>query len=157
MEKPDEKCRIIARNRKARYDFQIQSTLEAGLELRGFEVKSLRDGKINMGDAYAYVDKGQVFLKNLHISPYQSSAAEPIDPMRTRRLLLHRREIYKLSVQTEQKGLTLVPLSIYFRGKVAKIELGLAVGRKKHDKREVIHRREAQVQIDRALKRDSKK
>ena len=145
--------KYVARNRKARYDFEIKSTLEAGIELMGSEVKSIRNGKINLADSYALIEGGQVILKNLHISPYQM-AAENHDPMRPRRLLLHKKEIRKLVAQTQQKGLTLVPLSIYFRRNIVKIELALAVGRRKYDKREAIAKADADRMIKRALKKD---
>ncbi len=146
--------KIVARNRKARHDFDVRDTIEAGIELVGTEVKSLREGKLNIADAYAIVENGQVFLKNLHISPYKMASQDAHDPMRMRRLLLHKREIRKLWVQTEQKGMTLIPLSIYFKGKVAKVELALAVGRKKYDKRQAIAKTEADKRIQRATKKD---
>lgn len=146
--------KIIVRNRKARHDFEIRDTIEAGIELLGSEVKSLRNGKVNISDAYAFVEDGQVFLKNLHISPYAMATDDNLDPLRLRRLLLHKREIRKLKVQTEQRGLTLIPLSIYFKGKVAKIELALAVGRKKYDKRQAIAKSEADRRIKRATRKD---
>ena len=153
MQINDENFRYIARNRKARHDYEIKNTYEAGIELRGCEVKSLRDGKVNLSDAYAEIVNYQVWLKNLHISPYKM-AMEAIDPYRTRRLLLHKREIFKLLVQTQQKGMTLIPLAIYFKGKRVKIELGLAVGRKKYDKRQAIAKAEADRRINRATRRD---
>jgi SsrA-binding protein len=152
--KDADKTKIIVRNRKARHDFDIRDTIEAGIELLGCEVKSIRDGRVNISDAYAYIEDGQVFLKNLHISPYAMAADESIDPLRLRRLLLHKREIRKLRVQTEQRGMTLIPLSIYFKGKVAKIELALAVGRKKYDKRQAIAKSEADRKIKRATRKD---
>jgi len=153
MQIDNENIRYIARNRKARHDYEIKNSFEAGIELRGCEVKSLRDGKVNLSDAYAEIARNQVWLKNLHISPYKM-ATETIDPYRTRRLLLHKREIYKLLVQTQQKGMTLIPLAIYFKGKRVKIELGVAVGRKKYDKRQAIAKAEADRRISRATRRD---
>jgi len=144
----------VARNRKARHDYQIRSRLEAGIELRGFEVKSLRERKVNLSDSYAVVENGEVILKNLHISPYKMSQ-EAQDPLRPRRLLLHKREIRKLLIQTEQKGLTLIPLSIYFKGKVAKVELAVAAGRRKYDKRQAIAKAEADRKIKRAVRGDN--
>ncbi len=144
----------IARNRKARHDYDIKSTIEAGISLVGSEVKSLREGKVNIADSYADVQRGQVFLLNLHISPYKMAAHENHDPMRPRRLLLHKREIRKLQAQTEQKGMTLVPLAIYFKGKSVKIELAVAIGRKKYDKRDAIAKTEADRRIKRALRKD---
>ncbi|MEW6411585.1 MAG: SsrA-binding protein SmpB [Candidatus Zixiibacteriota bacterium] len=154
MMKEADNIKIISRNRKARHDFEIHSTIEAGIELVGTEVKSLRDGKINIADSYAFIENGQVWLKNLHISPYKMASDGGHDPMRLRRLLLHKREIRKLSVQTEQRGMTLIPLSIYFKGKVAKVELAVAAGRKRYDKREAIAKSEADKRIQRATKKD---
>jgi len=146
--------RYIARNRKARHDFHIQTTFEAGIELKGSEVKSIREGKINLSDSYAVVEGGQVFLKNLHISPYKQAADENHDPLRTRRLLLHKREIRKLRVQTEIKGLTLIPIAVYFKGNLAKIELAVAIGRKKYDKRQAIAKDDAKRKMKRATQKD---
>ena len=146
--------RYIARNRRARHDYEILSTIEAGLELHGAEVKSLREGKINLSDSYAAVENHEVYLKNLHISPYKMSTDASYDPLRPRRLLLHKREIRKLFIQTEQKGMTLIPLSIYFKRSLAKIELAVAVGRKKYDKRHIIDEAEANRKISQALKKD---
>ncbi|MEW6051070.1 MAG: SsrA-binding protein SmpB [Candidatus Zixiibacteriota bacterium] len=146
--------KVIARNRKARHDYAIEETIEAGIELRGSEVKSIREGKINLSDSYAVVDNGQVILRNLHISPYKMASREQPDPLRPRRLLLHRKEIRKLFAKTEQKGMTLVPLTVYFKGKHAKIELGIGVGRKKYDKRQVIAEAEAKQRISRATRKD---
>jgi len=144
----------VVRNRKARRDYQISSTLEAGIELQGCEVKSIRAGKVNISDAYAYIQAGQVFLRNLHISPYEMDSSGGHDPLRERRLLLHKREIRKLTIQTEQKGMTLIPLAIYFRGKIAKIELAVAVGRKRYDKRQSIAKAEADRRMRRATKEE---
>ncbi|MDH4157821.1 MAG: SsrA-binding protein SmpB [candidate division Zixibacteria bacterium] len=148
-----EEIRYVVRNRKARHDYEIKSSLEVGIELQGSEVKSIREGKVNLSDAYATVENGEVILKNLHISAYKM-ARENHDPLRPRRLLLHKREIRKMTIQTEQRGMTLVPLSVYFRGRNVKIELAVAVGRKKYDKRQAIARQEASRRIKKALKRD---
>lgn len=149
-----ENIKVVARNRKARRDYEIHSTLEAGIELQGAEVKSLRLGKMNLSDAYAIVEDGQVILKNMHISPYEMATGEPPDPLRPRRLLLHRREIRKLYSQTEQKGMTLIPLTVYFKDKLAKIELAVATGRKKYDKRQAIAKAEADRRMKQALKKE---
>jgi len=149
-----ETIRYVARNRKARHDFHIRATYEAGIELKGSEVKSIREGKINLSDAYAVIEDGQVFLKNLHISPYKQAADDNHDPLRTRRLLLHKREIRKLRIQTEIKGFTLIPTAIYFKSNIAKIELAVAIGRKKYDKRQVIDKDEARRKIKRATQKD---
>jgi len=144
--------RYVAQNRKARHDYEILNKLEAGIELKGSEVKSIREGKVNLSDAYAVVENGEVILKNLHISPYKT-AMESLDPRRPRRLLLHKREIRKLAVQTEQRGMTLIPLAVYFKGKVAKVELAVAAGRRKYDKRQAIAEAEAERRIKRALRK----
>ncbi len=146
--------KIIVRNRKAWHDYEITATLEAGISLLGSEVKSLRDGKVNISDAYAEISDGEVLLKNLHISPYKMSAENNHNPLRVRRLLLHKREIRKLKAKTEQKGMTLIPLSIYLKGKVFKIELSLAIGRRKYDKREVIAKADAARKMQSAIKKD---
>ena len=146
---------VIARNRKARHDYEITSSIEAGIELRGAEVKSLREGKLNLADAYAIWHNGQVVLRNLHISPYKMSGPDPLDPMRERRLLLHKKEIAKLRAKIEQKGMSLVPLEIYFKGKLVKVELGLGVGRRKYDKRQAIAKADADRRILRAKRRDT--
>ena len=156
MTETNASIKMIARNRKARHDYQIEATIEAGLELKGSEVKSLRDGKVSMSDAYAVIEHGQAVLRNLHISPYKM-ARENLDPLRPRRLLLHKKEIRKLWARTEQRGLSLIPLAIYFKGAYAKIELGLGTGRKKYDKREAIAQAEADRRIKKALRRDVNK
>jgi SsrA-binding protein len=155
MAEQDTSRKIIARNRKARHDYEIHATVEAGIELKGSEVKSLREGKVILADAYAVVENGQVFLKNMHIPRYKMATHEELDPDRTRRLLLHRREIRKLAAQTLQKGQTLIPLAVYFSGKLAKIELGLATGRKRYDKRQAIAKADAKRKIGQALRKDT--
>lgn len=150
----DESVKIIARNRKARHNYQILDTFEAGIELQGAEVKSLREGKINISDAYAEIKNGEVILKNLHISPYKMATGEPPDPLRPRRLLLHKKEIRKLTAKTEQKSQTLIPISIYFKRNLVKIELAVAIGRKKYDKREAIAKADAAKRMKNALKKD---
>ncbi len=154
MESDTDNIKIVVRNRKARHDYQISSTIEAGIELRGTEVKSLRAGKVQLADAYAIVEAGQVYLKNLHIAPYLQTGTEGHDPMRTRRLLLHKREIRKLWAKTQQQGLTLIPLTIYFKNRHAKVELALASGRRKYDKRQAIAKAEADRKIKQATRKD---
>ena len=154
MEQDTSKHRIVVRNRKARYNYSISSTIEAGIELKGTEVKSLRDGKVQMADAYAIIERGQVYLRNLHISPYLHAGDATHEPTRTRRLLLHKREIRKLEIKTLQLGMALIPLSIYFKGKLAKVELALAVGRKKYDKREAIAKADADRRMKQATRKD---
>lgn len=150
----EKKIKIIAKNRKARHDFTVLDTVEAGIELLGSEVKSLRVGKVNIADAYALIEGGNVILRNLHISPYKMANRENHDPLRERQLLLHKREIRKLKIKTEQSGNTLIPLSIYFKNKLVKIELALAVGRKKYDKRQAVAKADAQKKIKSALKKE---
>ncbi len=146
--------KIIATNRKAFHDYEIFDKKEAGIELLGTEVKSMRAGKINISDSYAVIERGQVYLVNLHISPYESSGGESHDPYRRRRLLLHKREIRKLFSAIHEKGYTLIPLRFYFKGPYIKVELGTGRGRKKYDKREMIAKKEAQRTIERAKKQD---
>lgn len=149
---------FVARNRKARHDYSIEDTVEAGIELRGSEVKSIREGKINLSDSYAIIERGQPILKNLHISPYKmASSHETLDPIRDRRLLLHKREIRKLTAKTDQKGMSLIPLAVYFKGSLCKIELGLGIGRRKYDKRDAISEADAKRRISRAMKQDVKR
>jgi SsrA-binding protein len=148
------KEKIIATNRKAFRDYEIIDRREAGIELLGTEVKSMRAGKINISDSYATIEGGEVFLNNLHISPYEASGKESHDPYRRRRLLLHKREIRRLLGATAEKGFTLIPLKFYFKGPHIKVELATARGRKKYDKRDIIAKKEAQKSIERAQKRD---
>jgi SsrA-binding protein len=156
MEKQADDIHVIARNRKARHDYDISDTFEAGIELQGSEVKSIREGKVSLAEAYAVIEKGQVIVKHMQITPYKMAAREAPDPLRPRRLLLHKKEIRKLFVRTEQRGFTLIPLMVYFRGKYAKIELGVGLGRKKYDKRQAIAEAEAKRRISRATRRDQK-
>jgi SsrA-binding protein len=143
---------IIATNRRARYEYEILDTWEAGMVLVGPEVKSLRAGNANLSDAYAFTKRGELWLMNLHISPYKQAGRDNPDPRRERKLLLHRREIEKLDTQLHERGLTLVPLSLYFKGGRAKVEIGLARGKKRYDKRESIKRREQDREIARATR-----
>ncbi|HET7059139.1 MAG TPA: SsrA-binding protein SmpB [Nitrospiraceae bacterium] len=144
---------VVATNRKAFHDYAIEEKLEAGIVLRGTEVKSLREGKVNLRDSYASVDHEEVILHNCHITPYSHGNIMNHDPLRPRKLLLHRKEISKLLGKTQQKGLTIVPLRIYFsaRGK-AKIEIALAKGKKQYDRREAIKNRDAGREVERAMK-----
>jgi SsrA-binding protein len=141
---------IIASNRRARYEYEILDTWEAGMVLVGPEVKSLRAGNANLSDSYAMTRRGELWLLNLHISPYKQAGRDNPDPRRERKLLLHRREIEKLDSQINERGLTLVPLSLYFMNGRAKVEIGLARGKKRYDKRESIKRREQDREIARA-------
>ena len=149
----EQKIKIIAENRKARHDFTIYETFEAGIALTGTEVKSLRAGKANMKDSYAQVTRqAEVFVYNLHISPYDHGNIFNHDPLRSRRLLLHRAEINKLIGKVKEKGYALVPLKLYFKHGLVKMELALAVGKKLYDKRQDMAARAAKRDIDRAMK-----
>jgi SsrA-binding protein len=144
--------RVIAQNRKARHDYFILDTVEAGIVLRGTEVKSLRDGRANLKDSYARVEGGEVHLYGMHISPYEQGNRYNHHPTRTRKLLLRRSEIRRLIGKVQEKGLTLVPLRLYFSGGVAKIELALVRGKKQYDRRDAIAKRDTQRDVQRALK-----
>ncbi|NMB24678.1 MAG: SsrA-binding protein SmpB [Firmicutes bacterium] len=147
-----EAIKVIAENRKARHDYHILETFEAGIVLTGTEVKSLRLGRANLRDSYAAVENGELFLYNMHISPYTHGNMFNHDPKRTRKLLMHKREIMRLLGQTQERGYTLVPLKLYFRRGKAKIELALGKGKKLYDKRETIARRDEKRRIERVLK-----
>lgn len=150
--------RIAAKNRKAYHDYHIDETYEAGIELKGSEVKSIRSGKLNLRDSFARIDDGEMWLFNVHISPYShvDKFTQP-DPLRPRKLLLHKKEILRLIGKTKEKGFTLIPLKVYFnnRGK-AKVEIGLARGKVLHDKRKDIAERTAKRDIERALRERQK-
>jgi SsrA-binding protein len=152
MQKDKEQIRVIATNRKARHLYHIVDTYETGIALVGTEVKSLRQGKVSFKDSYASVKKGEVFLHDMHIGHYDQASRFNHDPTRSRKLLLHKTEIRRLVGKTTEKGFTLVPLRIYFKGKVAKVELALAVGKKLFDRRKSIKDREVQRELRRALK-----
>lgn len=143
----DEK--VVATNRKALHDYYIMETFEAGIALKGTEVKSLRQGKANLQDSYGLTKNGEVWLLGIHISPFEKGNINNHDPKRERKLLLHKGEIRRLMAKVEQKGLTLVPLRIYFKKKVAKVELAVARGKKLYDKREAIAKREAERELQR--------
>ena len=142
----------IARNKRARHDYLILETFEAGLVLQGTEVKSLREGKANISDAYGIVKDGEAFLLNLHISPYERGGYSNHEPARTRKLLLHRKEIRRLIGATERQGLTLIPLELYFKDGVAKVALALGKGKKLHDKRDAERTRDAEREMARAVR-----
>jgi SsrA-binding protein len=144
--------KVVVRNRKARHEYHILETWEAGLALHGTEVKSLRAGKANLQDAFAVFDRGELWLQNLHISPYEHGNRYNHDPLRPRKLLLNRQELRKMVGQVEIKGLTLVPLDIYFRRGVAKTTLALVRGKKLHDKRDDLRRRADERDMERAFK-----
>ena len=142
----------IATNRRARFEYEILETFEAGIALLGPEVKSLRAGKANLADAYAMVRRGEATLMHLHISPYAQAGRENSDPRRDRRLLLHAREIRRLEGQLAERGLTLIPLRLYWKEGRAKVELGLAKGKRSYDKRETIKRRDSEREMQRATR-----
>jgi SsrA-binding protein len=144
--------RLVATNRKARHDYHVEESLEAGLVLTGTEVKSLRSGRVSLQDAFARVEADEVWLYHLHIPPYDSGGYANHDPLRRRKLLLNRGEIRRLFGKAQQRGYTLVPLKLYFRRGMAKVELALARGKREYDRREEIAKREANRQIQRAIR-----
>ena len=144
--------KIVAQNRKAFHDYFIEETFEAGMILTGTEVKSLRDGKANLKDSYVIIKDAEAFLLNCHISPYTHGNIMNHDPVRTRKLLLHRKEIIRLQGIAAQKGYSLVPLKIYFKESRAKVEIGLVKGKRQYEKRETIKKKEADREIERAMK-----
>ncbi|MDA8083229.1 MAG: SsrA-binding protein SmpB [Nitrospiraceae bacterium] len=143
---------IVTQNKKAFFDYAIDETVEAGIVLTGTEVKSLRDGKANLKDSYVIIKNNEAFLLNCHISPYTHGNIMNHDPLRTRKLLLHKKELEKLQGKTAQKGYSLIPLKIYFKGSHAKVEVGLARGKKQYEKRDTIKKKEADREIQRAMK-----
>jgi SsrA-binding protein len=147
---PDSSERVVAQNRRARHDFFILETVEAGLVLSGTEVKSLRTGNASLGEAYATVENGEAFIQQLHIAPYEQGNRWNLEPTRRRKLLLHRTEIDKLQTAVTQKGLTIIPLKLYFSKGYAKLLIGVAKGKKTHDKRQTIAERDARREIQRA-------
>ena len=151
-EKKNEGHKIIAQNKKARHDYFVEETYEAGIALTGTEVKSLRAGRANLKDSYAQVENGEMFLLNMHISPYEQGNRFNVDPVRPRKLLLHESEINRLFGKVMQQGLTLVPLKVYFHKGRAKVELALARGKKLYDKRSSTAERDAKREMERALR-----
>ena len=156
MGKQNAAIKIVCENRKARHDYFIHETYEAGLELQGTEVKSLRAGRANLKDSYAVVKSGEVFVEHMHISPYEQGNIFNHDPLRPRRLLLHKAEIVKLFSRTREKGYTLVPLKIYFKRGRAKLELALASGKHNYDKRADLQAKAAKRDVERAIKERQK-
>lgn len=144
--------KTIAENRKARHDYFVEDTYEAGIELVGTEVKSLRQGGVNLKDSFCDIKNGEIFVRGMHISPYEQGNIFNRDPMRMRRLLMHRREILRLFAQVKQDGYTLIPLSLYFKGSRVKMCVGVCKGKKLYDKRADIARRDAKRSMDRAMK-----
>jgi SsrA-binding protein len=149
----EENVKLICRNRKAYFEYVIDAIYEAGMVLKGTEVKSLRQGKASIDDAYARFRDGEMYLYNAHISPYNHAGSESHDPHRPRKLLLHRQEMQRLLGKVQERGYTLIPLRLYFKDANVKVELGLARGKRKVDKRETIRRREEQRELERARKR----
>jgi SsrA-binding protein len=143
----------VATNRRARHKFELLDRFECGIELLGTEVKSLREGRAQLGDAYAVIDRGEVWLRNAHIPPYAPAAGENHDPERPRKLLLHRYEIERLIGRSQRKGLTLIPTRIYFKGPRAKVELALARGKEQRDRRREIRDRDVQREVEREHRR----
>jgi len=150
LEKPKKK--ILAENRKARFEYHIEDTFEAGIVLKGTEVKSLRQGRVNLKDAYANIKNGEVWVHQMHIGTYPFAYYGNHEPLRPRKLLLHKREIHKLFGRVNEQGRTLIPLRIYFKGGKVKLTLALASGKRKYDKRDAIRRRDEKRELDRARK-----
>ena len=152
MTQKSTKEQVVCVNRRARFDYHIEESFEAGLRLVGSEVKSLREGKAHLNDSYGRIGKGEAFLLKAHISPYGAASGLNHEPNRTRKLLLHKREILRLTGKVKERGLTLVPLRIYFKDGRAKVELALARGKKTYDKRDSIRRKEVRREVERSLK-----
>lgn len=141
----------IAKNPTAKHNYTIIDTLEAGIVLTGTEIKSIRNGKVNLKDSYAEIKNGEVFICSMHISPYEQGNIFNKDPMRNRKLLLNKREIFRLTSLIKQKGYTLVPISLYFKNSIVKVELGIGKGKKLYDKREDLKKKDSQMYIQRSL------
>lgn len=149
-----DKIKIVAKNRKARFEYTIEETLEAGMVLKGTEVKSLRQGRANLKDGYARIKGGELWLENVNISQYPFSHYGNHDPERSRKLLIHKHELRRLTGKTAERGYSLIPLSLYFKDGLAKVQLGLAKGKKMQDKRQAIRERQESREIERAMKRE---
>ncbi|OJG68060.1 SsrA-binding protein [Enterococcus moraviensis] len=152
MGMPKGEGKLIAQNRKARHDYTVVDTMEAGIVLQGTEIKSIRNGRINLKDGFARIRNGEAYLLNVHISPYEQGNIFNHDPLRTRKLLLHKKQIAKLIAETKNTGITIVPLKVYIRNGYAKVLIGLAKGKKQYDKREDLKRKEINREISRTLK-----
>jgi SsrA-binding protein len=148
----EKKIKTVAQNRKPFHEYFVEERFEAGISLSGTEVKSIRQGKLNLKDSYCAVKNGELFVRGMHISPYEQGNIFNKDPMRDRRLLMHKREIMRLYGRVKQDGMALIPLSVYFSGPLVKVELGLCKGKKLHDKRDAAAERDAKRVMDRALK-----
>lgn len=149
---PKGEGKVLAQNRKASHDYIILDTIEAGMVLTGTEIKSIRKAKINLKDGYASIRNGEVFLQNVHISPFEQGNIFNHDPLRTRKLLLHKKQIKYLIEETKTTGVTLVPLKVYLKNGVAKVLIGLAKGKKSYDKRDALKQKDMKREIDRAMK-----
>ena len=145
--------KILTNNKKARHEYFIEQEYEAGIALKGTEVKSLRLGKASVNEAFCQIRNGEVYIYGMHISPYEQGNRNNVDPLRTRKLLLHRREINRLIGATKEKGYTIIPLSVYLKNGLVKVKIGLAKGKKLHDKRETIAKRDSDRRIQQALRR----
>ena len=152
MTQKKETIKQMAANRKARHDYFVEDTIEAGIEMTGTEIKSIRQGHANLKDSYCSVKDGEMILHGMHVSPYEQGSIFNADPVRDRRLLLHRREIRKLQALAQQDGYSLIPLSLYLKGPRVKVELAVAKGKKLYDKREAAAKRDAEREIDRAVR-----
>ena len=148
--------KIIAKNKRARHDYHVVDTVEAGVVLKGTEVKSIRQGKVQLVDSYVKVERGELFLYGAHISPYEQGNRFNVDPRRVRKLLVHKIEIARLERQVMEKGMALIPLSVYLRRGRVKVEIGVCRGKKTYDKRETIRRRDAERDAERALRRGAR-
>ena len=153
---PKGEGKLVAQNKKARHDYTIIDTIEAGIVLQGTEIKSIRNSRINLKDGFARIRNGEAFLYNVHISPYEQGNIFNHDPLRTRKLLLHKKQIVRLENELKNTGITVVPLKVYIRNGYAKVLIGLAKGKKSYDKREDLKRKDIDRQIDRTLKNFSR-
>lgn len=149
---PKGEGKLVAQNKKARHDYAIEETFEAGIVLQGTEIKSVRNARVNLKDSYARIERGELFLHNMHISPYDQGNRYNHDPLRTRKLLLHKKQISRLIGETKESGYSIIPLKMYIKDGFAKVLVGVARGKKKYDKREDLKRKEAKRDIDRAFK-----
>ncbi|EUJ50951.1 SsrA-binding protein SmpB [Paenilisteria rocourtiae] len=149
---PKGEGRLLAQNKKARHDYAIEETFEAGIVLQGTEIKSVRNARVNLKDAYARIDRGEIFLHNMHISPYEQGNRYNHDPLRTRKLLLHKKQISKLIGETKEAGYSIIPLKMYIKDGYAKVLIGVAKGKKKYDKRQDLKSKEAKRDVERAFK-----
>ncbi len=145
--------KVVATNRKAYHNYSIEESFEAGIALSGSEIKSIRNGRVSLGEAYVRIEEGEMWLLNAHIARYEAASHQSHEPTRKRKLLLHRKEIAILASRTIEKGFTLVPLKLYIKGRIVKVEIALARGKRSFDKRQVIIRRETDREIRRAIKR----